>query len=44
MDVETLEPICLVLTTEKCRRCGNLWEPKIKPKACPKCRSRRWDV
>lgn len=30
----------------KCKKCGYEWyprDPKINPKECPNCKSRRWD-
>jgi len=30
----------------KCKRCGNTWYPRTpkKPKMCPACKSRLWEV
>jgi len=30
----------------KCERCGNKWYPRTpkKPKMCPACKSRLWEV
>lgn len=29
----------------RCLRCGNKWHPRLeKPKMCPDCKSRDWDI
>jgi len=33
------------MTDKKCKRCGYKWQSRVeKPKACPACLSRKWDV
>jgi|GEM_PF-5650000 len=38
--------VAKILRALSCLRCGNEWFPRStrRPKACPRCRSLKWDV